>query len=254
MKEQYHILNGDALKQQFPKEIEGSIIIARECLVDGDVKSSSLDQLFQSRAHFIATSYEGFTVEDYYSSSVSEFEKVKQIPEDSDINLWFEDDLFCQVNLWFTTYLLSSFVKNCHVFLVRPQPHAKYCFNKLTEQELVESLKKRTQLAEMKQIAILWEAYQHNNYELLTKTASSLSNNFSFINEAVKAHLERIPSEGKLGRPIHSLLEIINELKTDEFIPVFNEFKRREAIYGFGDMQVRRLLQTIKDRNLVIGE
>ena len=33
----YHILNGDSLKDVFPKEIYGTCIVARECLVDGDV-------------------------------------------------------------------------------------------------------------------------------------------------------------------------------------------------------------------------
>ena len=39
---------------------------------------------------------------------VSEFEKIQNIEEGVDINLWFEDDLFCQVNFWFVISLLSS--------------------------------------------------------------------------------------------------------------------------------------------------
>ncbi|GJM35445.1 MAG: hypothetical protein DHS20C18_44460 [Saprospiraceae bacterium] len=39
---QYHILNGDSLKEQFPENIQGEIIIARECLVDGSVKGRTL--------------------------------------------------------------------------------------------------------------------------------------------------------------------------------------------------------------------
>lgn len=34
----FHILNGDALKSQFPEQILGEKIIARECLVDGSVE------------------------------------------------------------------------------------------------------------------------------------------------------------------------------------------------------------------------
>jgi len=40
-KKQYHILNGDALKEQFPDRIKGKIIIARECLVDGNVTGTA---------------------------------------------------------------------------------------------------------------------------------------------------------------------------------------------------------------------
>ena len=38
----FHILNGDALKSQFPERILGEIIVARECLVDGPVEGHRL--------------------------------------------------------------------------------------------------------------------------------------------------------------------------------------------------------------------
>ena len=41
-RKQYHILNGDSLKDQFPNKINGDIIITRECFVDGDVKGGNL--------------------------------------------------------------------------------------------------------------------------------------------------------------------------------------------------------------------
>ena len=45
-----------------------------------------------------------------------------------------------------------------------------------------------------------------------------------------------------------SLIQIIKELKTEEFGPVFKEFNKRESIYGFGDLQVKRLFNQIKKR------
>ena len=97
---QYHILNGDILKEQFP-DISGELIVARECLVDGDVNGKNLAELYNSRAKFISKNYRGYSIRDYYEKTVPEFQKIQDIPENSDINLWFEDDLFCQVNLWF---------------------------------------------------------------------------------------------------------------------------------------------------------
>lgn len=75
MKNQYHILNGDSLKEQFPKEIDGKIIVARECLVDGDVRSATLDELFKLRAKFISEAYGDFSIGDYYAHSVSNSKK-----------------------------------------------------------------------------------------------------------------------------------------------------------------------------------
>lgn len=88
----YHILNGDHLKKQLPKQIYGEVIITRECLVDGEVSGEPLNKLFENRSRFISTYYEGFSKEDYYQQSVSEFERIMKIPNGSEINLWFEDE------------------------------------------------------------------------------------------------------------------------------------------------------------------
>jgi hypothetical protein len=70
---------------------------------------------------------------------------------------------------------------------------------------------------------------------------------YPFILTAVKAHTDRIPTEGNLGRPSQSLIQIMKELETDEFEPVFKEFSKRESIYGFGDLQVKRLFDEVKN-------
>ena len=143
MKTQYHILNGDSLKEQFPKTIKGEILVARECLVDGEVKSKDVEELFQVRAKFISSFYGDYSIEEYYSSSVTEFEKIRKLSKESIINLWFEDDLFCQVNFWFVTYLLHNFVKDPQVFLVRPKVHTQYGFAGLDQSELEAALSTR---------------------------------------------------------------------------------------------------------------
>lgn len=244
---QYHVLNGDALKKQFPKKITGEVIVARECLVDGDVKADSLDELFEVRAKFISQFYGEYSIQEYYSGSVSEFEKIRNIPRQSSINLWFEDDLFCQVNFWFITYLLFNFSAVGTVFLIRPPLHTHYGFGGLNESELFEAFEKRVQLVQIDKIAHLWKSYQSNDLEQLIHTAQAFEKSLPFILRAVEAHLERLPGENSPGRPIKSLREIMKELNTDEFEPVFREFKKRESIYGFGDVQVKRMLDEIKN-------
>ena len=39
----------------------------------------------------------------------------------------------------------------------------------------------------------------------------------------------------------------MKELDTKDFGTIFKEFNRRESIYGFGDVQVRRLFNSIRD-------
>ena len=244
MKKQYHILNGDSLKQQFPKNIQGEIVVARECLVDGNVKGNNLDELFASRAKFLSENYGG-TEQDYYEKTASEFLKILEISDNSDINLWFEDDLFCQVNFWFVVNLLLKKVNDSQIFLVRPETHNQYGFSGLKKTELSSIYKNRLFLTELDKISSLWESYQNDNTKKLMKTARELENKYPFILPTVKAHFQRIPTDGHMGRPTRSLIMIMEELKTDKFEPIFKEFNSRESIYGFGDLQIKRLYDKI---------
>ena len=58
MKVQHHILNGDALKEQFPTDkIDGHLIVCRECLIDGNIQGDSLMEFWDNRAEFIEKNY-----------------------------------------------------------------------------------------------------------------------------------------------------------------------------------------------------
>ena len=238
---QYHILNGDALQSLFPRNISGEQIVFRECLVDGSVEGATLDELLATRATFISQHYEGVTEEDYYNKTHSEFQKIINIPPKSEVNLWFEEDLFCQVNFWFTMHLLQQRIPNTSIYLVKPNPPNQYGFGYLNEEELLLLYQERQLLTQKEKLAGLWIHYQKKETEELLRVAENLSVDYPFLLLAVKAHLDRIPKEGQLGRPSQLLLEIMKDLETNEFSPVFRAFSKQAAIYGFGDVQVMRL-------------
>ena len=234
----YHILNGDALKEQFPKSIQGKIIVAREALVDGNVEGESLEEFYETRARFISSHYAGYSKEDYFEKTVSEFEKIQATASEVDINLWFEDDLFCQVNFWFVVYLLNKNGQKNSIFLVRPKEHTQYGFGGLDESELISIYENRLSIGqnELHKIALLWEQYKNNDTEKLVQTAKELSENYAFILPAIEAHLQRFPSEGKLDRPTESLIQIMKDIKSEEFAPVFREFSKKRIYLWFWEI------------------
>ncbi len=236
----YHILNGDALREQLPSDIDGEIIVARECLVDGPVNARSLEELFSIRASFLLENY-GISKESYFEESANEFKRVLAIPSDSEVNLWFEEDLFCQVNLWFVCSLLDSSKLN----LVLPGTDIQYGFGGLDTEGLLNAFKRRAALRIKNQLAELWSCYQSHNLSQLKLIAQELNDEYPYINQAAKAHLESIPYNGYLGRPKESLKEIMQDLDTENFGQVFQEFQRRESIYGLGDLQVKRLFDEL---------
>ena len=238
MKSEYHILNGDALLAQLPDSIQGTRIVAREALSDGEVRAGTLNELFELRAHFISTTYPGYAEDDYFRKSATEFEKILSIPDGSDITLWFEDDLFCQVNLWFVSHLLNQAQDDTNIWLVRPQTHTEYGFGGIHPNELLSLLDHRIPISAeiLTMLSDLWNAYQEEDQQHMNEIAEQL-HSFPFIQNAIHLHIDRV----KNNTPEKILKDIITELNTTEFGPVFGEFCKRVPDYGFGDLQVKRM-------------
>ncbi|BDD02863.1 DUF1835 domain-containing protein [Aureibacter tunicatorum] len=246
MIDQIHILNGDCFKVQFPKTLKGELIVLRECLVEGDVKASSIKELYELRSRFISESYGGGRQE-YFDKVVSELDKIERIKAGAEINLWFEDDLFCQVNFWFAINLLMQKGRNNKLFLVRPDQHTQYGFGGLNNDELISIFNNRSIIEEPEKIADLWKYYQVDDNIQLLGSAKKLDEVYPFIFKAVEAHVERVSADGDLGRPEKTIKKIIEELGTKDFGLVFQEFNKRENIYGFGDLQVKRIFDKVLD-------
>jgi hypothetical protein len=238
----YHILNGDALNERFPEGIQGERIIMRECLIEGPLKAKNPDTFFEERADYLKKTYAAEADSLNYEDLVMpEIEKMRAIDLGSEVNLWFEDDLFCQANLWFVIHLLRH--KADSFFLVRPDQRSPYSFAAYNQQELTDLMEKKLPVHSIDMWSKLWQAYADHDLELLEKTAEEMSGDYPFVRNAVKAHTDRYPADGP-GRPERSLQQIKAALNTDEFGPVFRVFSQREAIYGFGDLQVKRMFDS----------
>lgn len=247
----YHILNGDALKDQFPVDLSGEVIVMKECLVDGPVQGDSLESFFKTRAAFIKEAF-GDSEEKYTNEVIPQINKIASI-NSGEVNLWFEDDLFCQVNLWFVCSLLYS--KNVQVHLVRPIGSSlQYGFGGLDQEGLKKAfnLKQMLTPVNVNQLALLWFNYRKGSIERLLKMSVQVFEDFPFVKEAVHAHVERDSLDGKQPKPEQTILDIIKEKSTNDFGIIFRKFCQRVPIYGFGDLQVKRIydeLMAKKDKD-----
>ena len=163
------------------------------------------------------------------------------------------------------------------MFLIKPKPNTPYSFAGQSDEELAEQFRERVPIGDCESFACLWREYQRGDVEALRNVAARLEGEFPFVLKAVEAHIDRIPREGDPGRPVRTLLEIVREMremhetrevqemqetrevqemqetraaqksrtKQVNFGAVFREFQRREAIYGFGDLQVKRLFDAV---------
>jgi hypothetical protein len=82
------------------------------------------------------------------------------------------------------------------------------------------------------------------DFEELIRLAKNQSSAFPYLQEVVKAHVDRFPKDGTYGRPEKVIEDITKNISTD-FHKVFKEFWNRESIYGFGDTQLKRLYDKV---------
>ena len=242
-----HILNGDALLAQFPAEITGEKIILRECLMEGPVESNSLQEFYEMRAGFISNYFEVAEQEAYFQKTVPELEKIRQIEAGSSIYLWFEKDVFCQVNCWFVVHLITQQLPQPAVYLVLPTAASPYSFAQLTTEELVQQYDQALRMDDITTYRQLWPAFLRQDYDLLHQVSNLLPQAFDFVKPVVLALQDRQPKNGNLGRPLQALKAIREELRTDHFPEIFRAFCQREPIYGYGDWQVKAMLKTLTE-------
>lgn len=220
----FHILNGDCLAEKFPKNLEGESIIWREALIDGPV---SEDDFFENRKKFITDDYDSEC--NYDELVVKEFQKMQDLPEDSAVFFWFEDDLFCQVNFWFLISNLN--LSNKKILRVFPKDKEKG-FAQTNENDLLEMFDSAKEIndTERKLISDLWKGFQQNN--LLKNASSEIVRN---LEELI------IANENRFNGALES--QIIDIQKNAEtFEEVFKIFNQKYPVYGFGDLQLKRLM------------
>ena len=244
----YNILNGDALAYSFTDaKIEGEVIVAREAFMDGNVSGDNLQEFWYSRAQYM-----GLTEAHYYNKTVKEFEKIIKAPDNSVFNLWFEYDLFCQVNMWFVISIINSLSIKKNVYAVYISYLDKTSkdfwngFGPANSSELNICFANRIRLhnEDLQLGDDLWTAYKSGNSEALIRLAKNESSAFPYIQEVVQAQVDRFPKDGSKGRPEKVIEDIIQNGTTD-FQNVFLAFWKRESIYGFGDTQLKQLYDKV---------
>lgn len=223
----YHILNGDGIASKF--DLPGEGIICREALISGNIQADDLADFWKLRADFIK---EEFDDPDYFEKVVSEFEKFERITENDEVNLWFGNDAFCQVNMWFCLSLL--FGSTTKVYRVFPDSEGWDCSFK----DLEKCLSNRQSLTEkdIKLGADLWKAFSKNNEQSLKELSQTETKSFLKLDEVCSALIE-------IETKPRGILKEISANNEISFGQIFQQFREKAPVYGFGDLQVKRILE-----------
>ena len=155
--------------------------------------------------------------------------------------LWFEHDLFCQINL---IYLLNRFSKSAtmlSLICIGEFPGVEHFrgLGQLTGEQLSSLFDKRHQVteSELNLASRAWASYCSPDPVAVLRLIGDDTSALPFLGPALRLHLARFPSERNgLGAVEHKALAGIAG-GTNQFKHLFPEFGATE-LYGMGDTQL----------------
>lgn len=264
MNKTLHILNGDSTAQIFSRStIQGDVIIWREMLCEGSLhKDVGSDAFWKKRYAFFEVEI-GVSKIEYFDKTIKELIKIEDTSNYNKIVLWFEYDLFCQVNLMaLCVFLLKYYRKDINYYLVcighekgksYLQTLSDYSSDKYQTLYKDKIKLTRNNLLFAKQS---WELYVENNKETLKEFDFDQCSKFNYLQQAINQHLQRFPSQNGLNQIENKILRIINTGVSDRN-SIVNElllWQQKETVYGFGDSQYFLYLKKLGDYYTIKNE
>lgn len=257
MAKKLHIVNGDCTAEILRKTtLDGDILVWREMLCEGPIcKEVGSDDFWMNRYDFFQKEL-GVSKLEYFDKSIKEIVQLEDISSYSEVVLWFEFDLFCQVNLMaLCSYLLQNFRKDIGYKLVctgwvkgkdRLQSLSDF---KLNEFEALYDNSLNISKSNLEFAEQCWSIYAENNIEKLKEfNFNKQRSKFVYFQKAIDQHLLRFLDENGMNQINNKILEIINNepLTEKDIVRNLLIWQADETVYGFGDLQYFQYLNKLK--------
>ena len=241
-----HIHNGDSTAGTARKaSIPGEHLAWREALVCGPAPGGLSENAFRYiRAAYLADAY-GVDLAECEKELREQSHALARFSDHEEVVLWFEHDLFCQVQLiYLLDWLSRGELGKTKLSLICigdfPGIEDFRGLGQLNEAQLTSLFPERREVskAQLDLGARAWTAYSSSNPMEIVDLISGDNAALPFMNIALAKHLQRFPSvRNGLGR----LENVGLELTVDgyhEFKSLFPALGKREPAFGFGDAQV----------------
>ncbi|MGI8734654.1 MAG: hypothetical protein ACR2LM_15280 [Pyrinomonadaceae bacterium] len=248
-----HILNGETTETLLGQTaVAGERFSFRDALIDGPTPAdANAAEWRQLRSDHLSTAYD--VDRDKCGRELERQEEVfASFSNHDEVVLWFESDLFCQLNM---LYVLDWFGRHNHGstkltlicidrFPGRPSFRG---LGELTPEQLASLFVKRAEVSadELDLAAKAWRAYRAPHPGAVEQLIDGDTTALPFLKRALQLHLERFPSvRNGLGRIENRGLELVASGLT-RFVDLLPRFLEAEAGYGLGDAQFWNALMRI---------
>ena len=252
-----HIHNGDAAAEVAKQSsIPGEHFAWREALIDGPAPVTANEEEWRRvRARHLSEAY-GVELAECEKESIVQEKKLASFTDYEEVVLWFEHDLFCQIQL---IYLLNWFAdrdrgetKLSMICIGSFSGREKFRgLGELSPEEL-SSLFPSRQPVTREQLDLAteaWDAYRSSDPRDLETLIQTDTSALPFLGPALQGHLRRFPSTANgLGGIENCVLQLVDS-GFNSFGDLFRRFGEVEPVYGFGDTQFWQSLRRLADAN-----
>lgn len=249
-----HITNGDSFTSRLNElDIKGDIITWREMLCEGrTITDVGSENFWKVRFDFFNKVYK-VTKRNFINQTLKEYRSLCNYKSHDEIVLWFEYDLFCQINMIAVISWLKKFKSQTPVSLVCSgkinNSKKLYGLNELSDKKILEMYNKRAQLTQddIEFADYTWHLYCEDNPVRMQSFNNFNSSQFEYLPDAINAHFKRFPS---VANGLNELENIVLGLAAQQKPKTQEELVglalKNQGIYGFGDLQFFQIIKELK--------
>jgi Domain of unknown function (DUF1835) len=241
-----HVLNGESTAQTLKQSgLAGEHLVWKDALVWGPTPATTdLSEWCRLRAQFLADA-NSMDTQQCFEDLMQQEESLKTLAKHDEVVLWFEFDLFCQLNL---IYILSKLRGQN----VAANKLSLICIGEfsgiddfrglgqLTAEQLVSLFPGRqpVTVGQTELAGRAWNACSSSNPQEIEMLLAQDTTPLPFLRSALHLHLRRFPSvRNGLGHMEQMALEFIAH-GVNRFPKLFRKWSAAEPGYGLGDAQL----------------
>ncbi|MFD0962423.1 DUF1835 domain-containing protein [Pseudofulvibacter geojedonensis] len=247
-----HITNGDFTTSKLESlNIPGKIFTWREMLCEGKTTTDvGTEDFWKSRFDFLSSTYK-VTKQRFIDLTLKEFRSLCQQKTQDEIVLWFEYDLFCQINMLAILSWIKKHRKEAKISLICSGKESNYNelkgLSELKDEELKEFFLKRKELSkdDIEYADYIWQLYCSDSPLKLQNLPPSST--FQYLDKALDAHLKRFPTiKNGLNEIENTILDTVFTKNPNNEKALINFLLSNQNLYGFGDIQYKVKIEELK--------
>ncbi|UJH67405.1 DUF1835 domain-containing protein [Allomuricauda sp. SCSIO 65647] len=255
MKSLLHITNGDSFTSRLQSlPLKGDIITWREMLCEGKTLSNvGSESFWKTRFEFLNKNYK-ISKSWFVEKTLKEYRSLCNHKQQDKIVLWFEYDLFCQINMLAVLSWLKTHRRHAEISLVcsgkvegSDELHG---LGELSDDQLMELYESRIELTQddIEYADYVWQLYCSDN-PIRLENLLDFDDDFQFdyLPDAIRAHLKRFPAiKNGLNALENKVLDTAHNGKFSTRRELLGGVLQQNDMYGYGDTQYDRIITSLR--------